>query len=127
VALRIVIDAIGVDAPVVEGDDWEALKKGVGHHPGSANPGQRGNMVVSAHNDVFGELFRDLDQLEAGDEVWVHTQDSSYRYIVRETRIVEPTEVTVMEASREPILTMITCYPYGVDSHRVVALADLAP
>jgi len=126
-AIRIVIDKIGVDAPVVEGDDWESLKKGVGHHIGSANPGQRGNMVASAHNDVFGETFRDLGKLEPGDEVLVFTQQRSYRYVVREVRIVEPTEMSVMQAMDEPILTLITCYPYMVDTHRVVVTAELAP
>jgi sortase A len=126
-AIRIVIDRIRVDAPVVEGDDWESLKKGVGHHTGSANPGQRGTVVVSAHNDVFGEIFRDLNQLEPGDEVLVFTQERSYRYVVTETLIVEPTEVDVLEPTHEPILTLITCYPYMVDTHRVVVVAELAP
>jgi len=125
-AIRIVIERIRVDAPVVPGDDWESLKKGVGHHPGSTNPGQRGNMVVSAHNDVFGEIFRDLDKLEPGDEVLIFTQERSHRYVVRETRIVEPTEIGVMAPSQEPILTMITCYPYMVDTHRVVVVAELS-
>jgi len=126
VAIRIVIDKIRVDAPVVAGDDWESLKKGVGHHTGSTNPGQRGNMVVSAHNDVFGEIFRDLDKLEPGDEVLVFTLERSYRYVVKETRIVEPTEIGVMAPSQEPILTLITCYPYMVDTHRVVVVAELS-
>ena len=125
-AIRIVIDKIRVDAPVVEGDDWESLKKGVGHHTGSTNPGQRGNMVVSAHNDVFGEIFRDLDKLEPGDEVLVFTLERSHRYVVKETRIVEPTEIGVLAPSQEPILTLITCYPYMVDTHRVVVVAELS-
>ena len=60
-AVRIQIPAIGVDAPIVQGDGWEQLKKGVGQHIGTANPGEEGNVVLSAHNDVFGEIFRDLD------------------------------------------------------------------
>jgi len=126
-AIRIVIDRIRVDAPVVEGDDWESLKKGVGHHTGSANPGQRGNVVLSAHNDVFGETFRDLDQLEPGDAVLVFTPERSHRYVVNRVLIVEPTEVEVLESTQEPTLTLITCYPYMVDTHRVVVIAELAP
>ena len=61
-AIRMQIPAINVDASVVQGDGWEQLKKGIGQHIGSADPGQNGNLVVSAHNDVFGEIFRDLDQ-----------------------------------------------------------------
>jgi sortase A len=62
-ANRIQIPAIQVDAPVVQGDGDEQLKKGVGQTIGSANPGQEGNLILSAHNDVFGEIFRELDLL----------------------------------------------------------------
>lgn len=58
-AIRIQIPALGVDAPIVQGDGWEQLKKGVGQHVGTANPGENGNVVLSAHNDIFGEIFRD--------------------------------------------------------------------
>ena len=68
-AIRLQIPAIDVDAPVVQGDGWEQLKKGVGQHPFTPDPGRPGNIVLSAHNDVFGELFRDLDQLKPGDTI----------------------------------------------------------
>ena len=58
-AVRIQIPAIKIDAPVVQGDGWEQLKKGVGQHSGTADPGLPGNVVLSAHNDIFGEIFRD--------------------------------------------------------------------
>jgi sortase A len=122
---RIVIPAIGVDAPVVEGDSWEQLKKGVGHHIGSANPGERGNMVLSGHNDVFGEVFRDLEKLDLNDEVIVYAGVQPYRYVVKAKRIVEPTEVSVMADTSTPTLTLITCYPYLVDTHRLVVIATL--
>jgi len=83
-------------------------------------------MVLSAHNDVFGESFRDLDKLEPGDEVLVFTLGRSHRYVIKETSIVEPTEIGVMAPSQEPILTLITCYPYMVDTHRVVVVAELS-
>jgi sortase A len=125
-ATRIVVPAIDVDAPVVEGDDWEQLKKGVGHHINSANPGERGNCVLSGHNDVFGEVFRRLEDLELEDEVIVYTGVQPYRYVVKTKRIVEPTEVSVMYPTTKPVLTLITCYPYLVDSHRVVVVAELS-
>lgn len=125
--VRIVIEAIDVDAPIVQGDGWEELKKGVGHHLGSAQPGMRGNMVLAAHNDVFGEIFRDLNDLQAGDEVVVYTVDDRYTYVVRDKQILEPTKVSVMEPTHEPTATLITCYPYGIDSHRLVVFAELEP
>jgi len=126
-AVRIQIPAIGVDAPVVEGDDWESLKQGAGHYIGSANPGERGNCVISAHNDIFGEIFRDLPRLDLGSEVFVHTASQVYRYVVTQKRIIEPTEVSVMYPTSSPVLTLISCYPYGIDTHRIVVIAELKP
>lgn len=122
---RIVIPAIGVDALVVEGDSWEQLKLGVGHHPHSANPGERGNMVLSAHNDIYGEIFRHLADLELGDEVIVYAGEQPYRYIVTAKQIVEPTQVSVLAPTTRPVATLISCYPYMVDSHRIVVIAEL--
>jgi len=126
-AQRLVISAIGVDAPVVEGDDWETLKKGAGHHIGSANPGERGNCVISAHNDIYGEIFRRLPELRVGDEILVHTTSQIYRYVVRQTRLIEPTDVSVMLPTHSPVLTLISCYPYRVDTQRIVVIASLEP
>jgi sortase A len=126
-AQRIVIEAIGVDAPVVEGDDPESLKKGAGHHLGSANPGERGNCIISAHNDIYGEIFRDLPEVKIGDVIEVHTQSQVYRYVAQESRIIQPTEVSVMAPTSSPVLTLISCYPYGIDTHRIVIIATLQP
>lgn len=124
---RLVIRAIGVDAPVVQGDTWDLLKKGVGHHQGTADPGQRGNMVFSAHNDVYGEIFRNLDKLQPGDEISVYSGAQLYRYVITQKRIVEPTEVSVMYPTSDPTLTLISCYPYLVDDKRIAITAQLQP
>jgi sortase A len=124
-ATRIQIPAIDIDAPVVQGDGWEQLKKGVGQHIGTANPGEKGNVVLSAHNDIFGEIFRELDRLETGDEVVVYTNQRSYTYIVSQSRIVEPTMVEVMKSTSQPTVTLISCYPYLVDNQRIVVTARL--
>jgi sortase A len=126
-AIRIQIPIIDVDAPVVEGDDWEPLKQGAGHHIGSANPGESGNCIISAHNDIFGEIFRDLPDLDLGDEIFVHTASQIYRYVVTQKRLIEPTDVSVMYPTSSPVLTLISCYPYGIDTHRIVVTAELKP
>jgi sortase A len=123
---RIIIPKINVDAPVVDGVNWEDLKKGVGHLPGSANPGERGNLYLVAHNDIFGEIFRDLDKLAVGDEYFVFAGEQKFRYIVKEKRIIEPTNVEVMLPTTEPVATLQTCYPYLVDTHRIVVIGELA-
>lgn len=122
---RVVIPSIEVDALIVEGDSWEQLKLGVGHHLNSANPGERGNMVLSAHNDIYGEIFRRLDDLELGDDVVVYADKQPYRYVVTAKQIVEPTEVSVLAPTTKPVVTLISCYPYMVDTHRIVVVAEL--
>jgi sortase A len=124
-ATRIQISAINITAPVVQGDGWEQLKKGVGQHVGSANPGEIGNVVLSAHNDIFGELFRYLDQLKPGDQVILFTNQRAYTYIVTGSKIVEPTQVEVMDQSNLATVTLISCYPYLVDKQRIVVTARL--
>ncbi|MBN2549241.1 MAG: class D sortase [Anaerolineales bacterium] len=124
-AVRLQLPGINVDAPIVQGDGWEQLKKGVGQHLGSANPGEWGNLVLSAHNDIFGEIFRDLDRLVPGDLVIVFTNQRSYTYIVVDTKIVQPTAVEVMAPAAQPTVTLISCYPYLKDNMRIVVIARL--
>ncbi len=124
-AVRIQIPAIKIDAPIVQGDGWEQLKKGVGQHAGTPNPGQNGNLVLSAHNDVFGEIFRDLDRLKEGDTIVLFTNLNTYTYVVRQTQIVEPTQVDVIAQTREPVVTLISCYPYMVDDLRIAVTGFL--
>ena len=124
-AIRLQIPAIHIDAPIVQGDGWEQLKKGVAQHPGSADPGKNGNMILSAHNDIFGEIFRNLDKLKNGDQVMVFTNQRTYTYLVVDSRIVEPTDVEVMAPTSQPTLTLISCYPYMVDNKRIVVITRL--
>jgi sortase A len=124
-ANRIQIPAIGIDAPIVQGDGWEQLKKGVGQHIGSSNPGQKGNIVLSAHNDIFGEIFRDLDRLRSGDEITIYTNQRAYTYVVSSSQAVEPTQVEIMEGTSQPTVTLISCYPYLVDDQRIAITGRL--
>jgi len=124
-AHRIQIPAIGVDASIVQGDGWEQLKKGVGQHIGTANPGETGNIVLSAHNDIFGEIFRYLENLQPGDEIILHTQQRVYTYVIFNTEVVEPTAVEFLNTTAKPTTTLISCYPYLVDDQRIVVQAQL--
>lgn len=120
------IPAIGVHHAIVEGAyDWEQLKRGVAHHIGSAEPGHSGNMILAAHNDIYGAIFRDLDKLSPGDEIIVSTNQKSYTYVVTKIQVVEPTEVWVMGESEHASATLISCYPYRINTHRIAVFADL--
>ncbi|MCS7011387.1 MAG: class D sortase, partial [Anaerolineales bacterium] len=101
------------------------LKKGVGQHLGSGNPGQPGNVVLSAHNDIYGEIFRDLDRLRPGDIIILFTAQQQYTYQVTGSAIVEPTAVEVMAPTSYPAVTLISCYPYLVDNKRIVVFGQL--
>ena len=126
-ARALTINKIGLNAvPIVQGDTWEQLKLGVGQHIGSANPGQPGNIVLSAHNDIYGELFRNLDQLTPGDTFTIYTATSQFTYRVTGSTVVDPIEgLYVLQQTMQPTATLISCYPYLVNTHRIVVFAEL--
>jgi sortase A len=124
-AISIQIPAIHVDSLVVQGDNWEQLRKGVGQHLGTPNPGQPGNLVLAGHNDIYSQVFKDLDRLKSGDEVILFTVTRQYVYVITGIQVVEPTQVEVMTATNNPTLTLISCYPYLVDNQRIVVNATL--
>lgn len=124
-AIRIQIPAIRVDAPVVQGDNWEQLKKGVGQQIGTPDPGSKGNIVLAGHNDVYGEVFRYLDRLNPGDTVILFTSRRQYIYVITGTQMVEPTAVDVMAQTSDVRVTLISCHPYLIDDHRIVVSAVL--
>lgn len=125
-ARRLEIPALSGDYPIVQGDDWEQLKKGIGQYAGSGRPGQVGNVVLSGHDDIYGEPFRYLDRLQVGDEIRVSTERQTYTYRVSEVRVVEPTDVWVMAPTETAQVTLISCYPYRVNTKRIVVFAQLA-
>jgi sortase A len=98
---------------------------GVGQHLGTPNPGQPGNLVLAGHNDISGEVFRDLDKLKPGDPIYIFSNTRQFVYIVTGTQIVEPTQVEVMAPTSNATLTLISCYPYLVDNKRIVVSATL--
>ena len=124
-ALSLIIPKLQINQAIVQGVDWEALKQGVGQLPNGVNPGTvNGNLVLAAHNDIYGELFRYLDLLEPGDEFQVQTQTQMFTYRVTERRIVEPNDVSVLESRGRAAATLISCYPYQVNDKRIVVFAD---
>ena len=107
---RVEIPRLRLSAIAREGVDEYTLATAVGHVPGTSLPGAVGNAAFAAHRDTF---FRPLRHVKAGDEVIVTTRDASYRYTVTRTQVVEPGDVSVLEPTPAPTLTLITCYPFG--------------
>jgi sortase A len=106
---RIEIPRLLLSAVVVEGTDKTTLRRAVGHIPGTALPGQPGNVGLAGHRDTF---FRSLQDLRIKDEVQLSTLRGNFNYEVESLRVVEPDNVGVLAPSGENVLTLVTCYPF---------------
>lgn len=107
---RLDVPRLGVSAITREGADEVTLRRSIGHVPETALPGEHGNAAFAGHRDTF---FRNLEDVRAGDRIVVTTLAGRHLYIVRETRIVEPSDVSVLDPTTEPMLTLVTCYPFN--------------
>ena len=120
---RIEIPRLFLSAIVVEGIDGTALRRAVGHIPGTALPGQPGNVGLAGHRDTF---FRSLQDLRVNDEVQLSTLKGNFKYEIESLMVVEPDYVTALAPSSENVLTLVTCYPFsyiGTAPKRFVARA----
>ncbi len=126
---RLRIPAMFLDSPVQEVKldfgQWQVSPMDIGHHEGSGNPGQVGNVVLAGHRDINSALFRDLDRLKPGDDVYVSNSLAEYHYIVLESMVVGPDHTEVMDPTPDRRLTLITCTPIGIDTQRLVVIATL--
>ncbi|HUS17254.1 MAG TPA: sortase [Chloroflexia bacterium] len=107
--------------------EWEVADYMTGHHAGTANPGDTGNVVIAGHRDIRGKVFLNLDKLKKGDDIFLSSGRGLYHYVVRETGVVRPTQVSVMAPTKDARLTLITCTPVKIASHRLIIIADLDP
>lgn len=119
------IPAIGAEHAVVEGVGVPELRRGPGHYPSTPLPGRHGNAAIAGHRTTYGAPFLRLDDLEAGDRIEVATTEGRFTYIVSERRIVEPSDVSVLAPSDDPVLTLTTCHPRYSARQRLVVHAHL--
>ena len=103
------IPRLGLSSVVIEGDDVAALLLGVGHLADTPLPWRGGNSVLAAHRDTF---FRPLAGIRRNDVIKFSAADAEFEYVVKETMIVEPTAVEVLDPTETATLTLITCYPF---------------
>lgn len=121
---RIQIERLGISVMVMEGADDAILRHAAGHIPGTALPGEQGNIGISAHRDTF---FRPLRNIRMHDRIRLATPAGDYRYRVVSVRIVKPTEVSVLDPGSDEVLTLITCYPFyfvGAAPKRFIVRAE---
>lgn len=141
---RIIIPKIGVNNIVVEGTDMNDLRAGAGHYEGSPLPGEAGNVAIAGHRSTWASPFRNLDQLVVGDTIELHSPVATHVYTVMDageinsqTRVNDdcppgtPCWVTadnawsVVESTRDPMLTLTTCHPVGSARQRLILRAKL--
>jgi LPXTG-site transpeptidase (sortase) family protein len=129
------IHQVGYEVKEVEGQrvrEWDVASYAAGHHNTSAHPGEGGNIVVTGHNDWEGEVFRTLEYAKHGQEVFITTEEGEHRYIIQEIHMRREVGASLeerLETGRfmadmpEERLTLITCWPYGINDHRVIVVA----
>jgi LPXTG-site transpeptidase (sortase) family protein len=109
VLCRIEIPRVGVSAIVRDGDDDATLAVAVGHVPGTARPGEPGNVVLAGHRDSF---FRGLRRIRPDDRIWIRAPGRHVEYRVESTEVVGPGETRVLAPTADDRLTLVTCYPF---------------
>ena len=125
------IPAIDVELMIYHGTEEEVLQKGVGHLQGSSLPvgGAGTHCVLSAHTGLNDKkLFTDLDQLENGDIFYIHVLGEILAYQVDQIRVVLPEETEDLKINtREDYVTLVTCTPYGINTHRLLVRGTRVP
>jgi LPXTG-site transpeptidase (sortase) family protein len=140
---RIIIPKLGKNIPIVsvdnssrEKEQWDkleediqkALREGVVHYPGTAEPGQNGNTFVTGHSSYYPwddgrykDVFAPLHDLEEGDEYFIYHKGKKYRYVVSERKVVTPDDVSVLEQdTSKKTSTLMTCTPIGTTARRLI-------
>ncbi len=117
------VPRLGLRIIVEQGDSERILRRAVGHIPETALPGQSGNVALAGHRDSF---FRPLRNIRSGDVITLKTRNAEFQYRVESTAVVPPSDVSVLQPSGGPTLTLITCFPFyyiGAAPNRFVVRA----
>jgi LPXTG-site transpeptidase (sortase) family protein len=122
------LPTIGISAPIQEGITLTAINRGPAHWPGTAMPGQLGNVVIAGHRTVYTHPFNQLDRLKPGDAVVLTTPSGRFTYGVRGIVIVPGEAIDIAAQSAAHTATLFACHPPGSSRQRIVAkLALLGP
>ena len=103
------IPRLGLSSVVVEGEDDSVLEAAIGHLPDTPLPWHAGNSALAAHRDA---IFRPLKDIHLGDVLQLRTPHGDFEYRVRDTMIVKPEDVWVLDSTPVTMLTLISCYPF---------------
>ena len=103
------LDKLNLRIPVFEGTSGRVLNRGAGWIPGTARPGEQGNIGIAGHRDGF---FRGLKDYSVGDSMELATTEGADEYVVDQIEIVDPEDVGVLQPRQKPSITLVTCYPF---------------
>lgn len=125
----LVIPKIDVKVKIIEGESQEALDQGAWRMPTTSTPDKGGNTVISAHRFKYlppnNTTFYLLDKLNRGDRLFVYWQGKEYKYVVIESKVVEPTEISILDNTPDNRLTLFTCTPLFSTAKRLVVVSVL--
>jgi sortase A len=118
------IPRIGISDTIVQGVGDAQLEQGPGHYPGTALPGEVGNVAIAGHRTTYAHPFYNLDALASGDDIYVLTTQGYFRYTVTGSQIVSPNDTTVLDPTPgKATLTLTTCNPRYSAAQRLVVTA----
>jgi sortase A len=117
--------AINLDKALVQGVSESDLQEGPGHYPSTPLPGEPGNVAIAGHRTTYGAPFFRLNELKAGDPIYVTTAQGTFTYRVTRELVVSPLDVAVLGATNANLLTLTTCNPLYSAAQRLVAEAVL--
>lgn len=133
------IPSLNIEAPLLypasgtnEAGFQKELQNGVVHYPNTANPGEKGNAYYFGHSSDYAwakgsykEVFRQLPEIATGADIYISNESTTYHYRVRETRVIESNDTSVLTQGDEYLLTLQTSYPVGTAQKRFIAIAEL--
>lgn len=115
------IPKIELTVALSEGVGADILKYAVGHFTGTPMPGDKGNFCVAGHRSyTYNQYFNRLDELNIGDKIMVTTMDGEFEYVVYESKVVKPEEISVLDNTEDSEITLVTCTPIRVATHRLI-------
>jgi sortase A len=115
------IPEIQLNVALSEGVDTDVLKYAVGHFTGTPMPGSKGNFCVAGHRSyMYNQYFNRLDELVIGDKIIVTTMAGKFTYEIYEIKVVEPEEISVLDNTRGAEITLVTCTPIRISTHRLI-------
>jgi sortase A len=118
----LIIDKINLKFPIMDGATMQNMKIGAARIKETSKIGEVGNVALAGHRSyTYGYFFNRLDELEKGDEIIINAEDKTFKYTVYEKKIVEPTDVSVLNRNKKDrVLTLVTCHPIHNSTHRLI-------